>query len=633
MHSFFFCVLNHRYKLLTATIHRYLLKKIFKSILSPPAHKALKPNIRGCVDALIKDNILVTDTLYRRNKTIEMAWIDLRKTFDSPHNSILIDLIQVLLLLKTIKSNLIKVVSLWDSRIQINDETSQKYKISRGIRQGDSLFPLLYCMLTSMIPYCINKNTKELKITMNKNIEISPITVYVDDIKLYSLDKTDLNDKIRLTERLRNNLGMYFNNEKSATIGNGEDNIDILPDFPRIKNDLSYKYLVIQQKFLGNIGEIEKKMLEGTSNFLRSITNMKVSNKVVTTLIKNTLEPRIYYSAMNAYFVGKTTLLVRIGERIDKEIKKFLEDEGRIGKTSMRARLYMSRRSGGLGLTNFKNLMIQAIIGRGNYATKSVDEETRKLSKIHAKTWFSEKHNNNKKSPISTAIAICKKIQLPIKIIETNNSLSYEIEGCNTVKEMDKVVKLHLEREIKNEYKVSKYYEIMSREQYSNETYSYLKSHCSPNLERTIAVAQERQLFLNPETCRICKKEKMSINHVLTSCIVKQTRGLAPHDSVLKLFVNFILSKLKIETFKKSEKARSLPHEGIYLDRPFDKYGLISNRPDLTIIRDGNILVADVAISNIGCIQSQKAWKTKKYSENGMIHYEDRNQEGDKNLL
>uniref|UniRef100_A0A0N4Z9P6 Reverse transcriptase domain-containing protein n=1 Tax=Parastrongyloides trichosuri TaxID=131310 RepID=A0A0N4Z9P6_PARTI len=132
-----------------------LLRAIDDSILAPISQKALKRGSRGCTDALLKDVAISLDNMYRLGKSsrknLEVGWIDLKKAFDSPFRSLTDRLVEVLPLPLSAKATLRKITTCWNSKIRINSNFSAKYKIERGLPQGDALSPLLYCMLTAVV--------------------------------------------------------------------------------------------------------------------------------------------------------------------------------------------------------------------------------------------------------------------------------------------------------------------------------------------------------------------------------------------------------------------------------------------------------------------------------------------------
>uniref|UniRef100_A0A0N4ZD45 Reverse transcriptase domain-containing protein n=1 Tax=Parastrongyloides trichosuri TaxID=131310 RepID=A0A0N4ZD45_PARTI len=309
--------LNHIYKLLTSTYHRTIIGAIDNSILAPCSQKALKRGSRGCTDALLKDVAISLDNMYRLGKSsrknLEVGWIDLKKAFDSSFRSFTHRLVDVLPLPQSAKNTLRKITTCWNSKIRINKDFSANYKIERGLPQGDALSPLLYCMLTAVVPYAINKMHP-----LRTNLpHISSISIYMDDTKLYANDPKELRDKLLLTKKICNNLGLEFNNSKSATFGD-EINPDELEAFPRLKDSESYKYLGIEQKFITDLSITESTLINATLEFMRKVNKLQIPTRMIARLMCNTLAPKILYVASHTFFKGKTSQIITLGEKLAK---------------------------------------------------------------------------------------------------------------------------------------------------------------------------------------------------------------------------------------------------------------------------------------------------------------------------
>ena len=115
----------------------------------PNEQKGCKRNSYGCKDQLLIDRMIL-ENCRSRSKNLSTAWIDYRKAFDSvPHDWILksLDLYKI----SPVISNFIRgAMSSWKTKLCLSHSEgmikSNFLNIRRGIFQGDSLSPLLFCL-------------------------------------------------------------------------------------------------------------------------------------------------------------------------------------------------------------------------------------------------------------------------------------------------------------------------------------------------------------------------------------------------------------------------------------------------------------------------------------------------------
>ena len=144
---------------------------------------------RSCTDQIFILNSVIKQTL-SKDKELFTCFIDLRKAFDCVNRNMLL----YKLLNYGINGKLFKVLkSLYDvqktmASIRVNDRLSDWFLTSQGVKQGDSLSPVLFILF-------INDLAQEL-INMNVGVKINdkkmPILLYADDIVLISEDKLEL---------------------------------------------------------------------------------------------------------------------------------------------------------------------------------------------------------------------------------------------------------------------------------------------------------------------------------------------------------------------------------------------------------------------------------------------------------
>ena len=152
-----------------------------------------------------------------------MAWIDYKKAFDSvPHSWInrCLDLYKIDDSLRTFLAN---QMTQWKTDITLFHKDGEikvpDVKIKRGIFQGDSLSPLLFCLaidplsklLKSVgVGYNLSKSRKK-----SAEETISHL-LFMDDLKLYAASDDDLNRLIQIVHSFSNDIHMEFGLYKCA---------------------------------------------------------------------------------------------------------------------------------------------------------------------------------------------------------------------------------------------------------------------------------------------------------------------------------------------------------------------------------------------------------------------------------
>ena len=98
----------------------------------------------------------------------------------------------------------------WKTQLTLTHESStlmsDNINIKRGIFQGDSLSPLLFCI--SLIPLSLELNYSGY----GHKIGTDQIThlFYMDDLKLYARDDSELEGLLRIVKGFSDDIGMEF---------------------------------------------------------------------------------------------------------------------------------------------------------------------------------------------------------------------------------------------------------------------------------------------------------------------------------------------------------------------------------------------------------------------------------------
>ena len=152
-------------------------------------------------------NKMILENCKKTKQNLSCAWIDYKNAFDNgPHQWILrsLKLFEVFpRVIGFLKHNMKK----WKTKLTLTHESdilmSDNIDIKRGIFQGDSLSPLLFSI--SLIPLSLELNSSGYRY----KIRTEHIThlLYMDDLKLYAKDDSELEELLGIVKRFSNDIG------------------------------------------------------------------------------------------------------------------------------------------------------------------------------------------------------------------------------------------------------------------------------------------------------------------------------------------------------------------------------------------------------------------------------------------
>ena len=205
--------LTTMYKLLTSILTERIYHFLDKHNILPLEQKGCRGNSYGCKDQLLINRMLL-ENCSSKNRNLSTAWIDYRKAFDSVPHPWIEKALDIYKISPIIKGFLHQCMSMWSTKLILNHsngtETSGNIKIDRGIFQGDSLSPLLFCL--ALVPWSSElNNTKYGYKIFDKTITH---LFYMDDLKLYAKNDGDLEGLLATVKRFSDDINMEFGLDK-----------------------------------------------------------------------------------------------------------------------------------------------------------------------------------------------------------------------------------------------------------------------------------------------------------------------------------------------------------------------------------------------------------------------------------
>lgn len=163
--------------------------------LLPQEQKAIQKGRRGCLDARTIDAAVAVEAQMHR-RDLSVGWIDYRKAYDmTPHRWI---------------------TNKWQTDITVKTQQGiAKIPITlrRGLFQGDSLSPLLFCLTVAPLSNELREGRG-----FRSEFQRHPVThlMFMDDLKVYEENSEKLESTLRKVEDISTAIGMSLGLRKCA---------------------------------------------------------------------------------------------------------------------------------------------------------------------------------------------------------------------------------------------------------------------------------------------------------------------------------------------------------------------------------------------------------------------------------
>ena len=621
--------LSTTYKLLTSVLTDRTYLHLERNNLFPLEQKGCRRGSYGCKDQLLVNKMLL-ENCKKRQRNMSCAWIDYKKAFDSvPHEWILksLDLFKVSpRIISFLKHNMEN----WKTRLLLTHEngtlTSDTINIKRGIFQGDSLSPLLFCI--SLIPLSLELNSSGYGYKIGSN-KISHL-FYMDDLKLYAKDDNELEGLLRIVKGFSDDIGMEFGSSKcaKATFKKGKlvksDNVK-LDDETTIKDlvqESVYKYLGVDEsngiKHSTMKEKLRKELLRRTRLILKTELNSK--NRVTA---YNTLAVPVITYSFNIIDWNLTEI-----QRLDTKIRKLLTTYNMHHPKADVERLYLPRTSGGRGLTQLELSFKTSKIGLFRYLDLSDD-------------WMMQLvfgHENQKRSH-----SVVKEAQRFARELDLDLETQFEgdLKDTENARKLKKIAREKGKMVFHNTWKskpLHGQYALRSQKADvdSVDTHQWLRSAgLKAETEGFIVAAQDQALFTRnyqanvihngaDDKCRFCNKSTETIDHLVSGCSILASNEYTNRHNRVGQYIHWkVCNHYGIETSDKWYEHKPLPaidrtHVTILWDFPIRTDRTIqANRPDIVIKDKLNkkCKLIDMSVPSDNNVSAKEFEKLSKYKD------------------
>lgn len=622
--------LNTAYKLITAavckTIHPYI-----------EAHwnhqqRAMSKGMQGTSHALLTDRI-IQEYHQAKNQPLSVAWFDYKKAFDSTPHKLILDCLKVVGAPKNIQTWLKNTMSNWKTVFQLRrgkkTVDSGPITFRRGVYQGDSLSPLLFCLSLIPLQDILDKETEG--ITLISNTDRVKIThqLYMDDLKIYAASDAALDKAICKVNEVSHKTGMSLGINKCAQDhfkgpANGLETNKLIP---RLGKEESYTYLGVKQQVLNmdrvNIVELTEDICTKAKNIF---SNGQPWRKQVQTFNWQ-IPSKARYLVMSSYagLCATEDGSCRFNN-LDGKIRGILVASGHRQKTCSKERLYLQAKDGGLHIKSLKDTYYESTIARKLYCESNTGDITRLVN-------------------------IAKANELAIKFIQAQDQ-HYEGIGRITALQItvgsahskadEKLIKKAHRKHITDQrwarvdmlHQAATLYRERNRHVLPSIGNMFLKGFIQKHQLKGIVAAQELQALIlthasrhnmNP-ACPYCttplKNPLYELKHVLGSC--PQNRGLINHrhDGVA-IQVHHMLERYAMSNGKAEIRFDVFPQpiikNGDYVLKWDHLYGGMPinshRRPDIVLEdnRNKRIFIFEIGVCTFESLQMRTEGKHNRY--------------------
>ena len=233
--------------------------------------------------------------------------------------------------------------------------------LNRGIFQGDSLSPLLFCLCVALMSHRLRKGQG-----FAGEFQKTPLThlMFMDDLKVYEKSRSQLEKTVLTVEDLSSAMGMTLGLKKCATAhmkpGKVEDGEGIALNagevMKELKRDEGYRYLGVSQLFVANLKETRGRVMKEYCKRKRQTweSSLNARNKVKMTNSWGVSVLRHFFMAIRG---SRRALL-----KLDRKTRKTMRQNKCHHRNASLQRLYLSRDEGGRGLQSVTMMWEREIV-------------------------------------------------------------------------------------------------------------------------------------------------------------------------------------------------------------------------------------------------------------------------------
>lgn len=624
------------YKLYTSVLNERILLHVEPVWREVYEQRGAKRDVAGCRDLLLADRCITQDAIrYKRN--LSMCWIDFQKAYDFTSHEVVCEVLRWLNVHHNIRVTLRDLMSKWHTKFHINTRgktvISDAVQLKRGILQGDSLSPILFCI--TLLPLTVRLRQHDGYKAGPPNRRVNEVThaLYMDDLKIYANSPRGLKASIDEVVEYSNHIGMKLGLAKCAAIHitrgkpqeQVKEGIELIDGglLKYLSPDLHYKYLGLQESHTVDAKLVKMQSKQKYIDKLEKIWESELSavNKVNAT---NTLAlPLLMYT----FGVVRWTRAELA--RLDEATRKIMAKHRCHHPHASVQRIYMSRARGGRGLLGVTAMHDRSVILSAlNIATSN--DKLHKIIQMH-------EGGGNNAFLYKAAADIFDEMNLKVELRNPRNiSISpAELKKQRKAYEQSQLESAHLQKPLHG-----KYLKLLGEPGYSKKRSLrfLLAAGLRAETEGFIIAAQDGVistlsyqkriigLDLHNTLCRKCGEKEETVAHLLSACSkYAKTEYIYRHDAALRVLYFFLRHHYGLDDSpvipyvpESIETVATNKNCKIYWNFSFATTTQIqANKPDLVLldIKDRRMYIVEFAAPLDENLLKKEKEKHEKYAD------------------
>jgi len=249
----------------------------------------------------------------------------------------------------------------------------------RGIYQGDSLSPLLFVLALMPLSCILNSTDKGFLLEKN-GLKLNHL-LYLDDLKLFTKSKNELESLLNVVKLFSDSICMTFGLNKCATAsvvrGKFVESNDVTLDsdvmIPALDVLDFYKYLGLFENEVIKDSKIKSVITSNYKKKIRKVLKSALNGRNVIIAINTWAIPLIRYTAGIVRWTQAEIKALNVSTR------KLLTLHKCFSITDDIHRLYVPQTQGGCGLLSVEDIIAQEKVALGRYLESSTEPWLRKV--------------------------------------------------------------------------------------------------------------------------------------------------------------------------------------------------------------------------------------------------------------
>ena len=259
--------LNSIYKRLTSCLIKPVDQHLDKYGLMQGEQRGAREGCSGTMGNLLIDGMVCQDC-QRGRRNLSMAWVDIRKAYDSVDHSWLQEMFLLHRFPRWTGSVISRLSAKWNTRINVKKkhgvEISERIRFNKGLPQGDALCPCLFTLCLNPVAWKL-RESEGYRLSKPISAKITNL-LYIDDLKVYAASEGKLGRVMVGVRNEMEDIGLHWNERKCATVhvkrgqleDSGEMRMGEASQINSLKDGVRYKFLGV----LENIRQEDNLVLE-----------------------------------------------------------------------------------------------------------------------------------------------------------------------------------------------------------------------------------------------------------------------------------------------------------------------------------------------------------------------------------